>query len=89
MYPMIGLCPDIRFAVVKLAQQIANFSNEYYWTELHLCRYFLNTYKYWIVYNRLSNESVIAYSALDWTQDSESCKSMTGYFTLMAYRVTF
>jgi len=48
----------------------------------------LNTCKYWIVYNGLSNESVIAHSNSDWAQDPESHKSVTGYFTLMAHGVT-
>jgi len=62
---MIGSCPDIEFAVVKLAQQIANLLNEYYQTEFCLCKYLLNTYKYWIIYNRLSNEFVVVHSDSD------------------------
>jgi len=58
--------PDIGFAIVKLAQQIANSSNKHYQAKLYLYRYLLNTYKYQIVYNRLSNESVVAYFDLDW-----------------------
>jgi len=77
---MILLFPDIEFAVVKLAQQIANPLNEYYQAEFHLC-------KYWIIYNRLSNESVVVHSDSDWVQDSESHKSVTGYFTLIAHKV--
>ena len=57
-------------------------------TRLHLCKYLLNTYKYQIVYDGLNNKSVVAYSNSDWVQDSELCKSMTVYFTLMAYGVT-
>jgi len=49
----------------------------------------LNTCKYWIVYDKLSNKSIIAHSDSDWTQDPESHKSVTGYFTLIAHRVTF
>jgi len=48
----------------------------------------LDTCKYQIVYDGLSNKSVVAYSDSDWAQDSESHKSVTGYFTLMAYGVT-
>ena len=43
---MIGSCPNIGFAVVKLAQQIENSSNKHYQAGLHLCRYLLNTCKY-------------------------------------------
>jgi len=89
MYLMIGSCSDIEFSVVRLAQQMVNPSNEHYWAGLHLCRYLLNTCKYQIVYDGLSNKSVVAHSDLDWIQNPESCKSVTGYFTLMTCRVTF
>jgi len=89
IYLMIGSHPDIEFAVVKLAQQIENLSNKHYWAGLHFCRYLLNTYKYQIVYDGLSNESIVAYSDSDWAQNPESCKSMTCYFTLIAHGVTF
>ena len=56
---MISLYSDIEFVIVKLAQQIANLLNEYYQAKLHLCRYLLNTYKYWIVYDILSNKSIV------------------------------
>jgi len=86
---MIGSYPNIGFAVVKLAQQMENSSNKHYQAGLHLCRYLLNTCKYWIVYNRLSSKSIVAHSDSDWTQDPESCKSVTGYFTLMAQGIIF
>jgi len=81
---MISLCHDIEFAVVKLVQQMANFSNKHYQAKLHLYRYLLNTCEYYIVYYRLRNESVITYSDSGWAQ---AHKSVTGYFTLIAYRV--
>ena len=62
---MIGLCPDIGFAIVKLAQQITNLLNEHYQAGLHFHRYLLNTCKYWIIYNILSNKFVIAHSDSD------------------------
>jgi len=62
--------------------------NKHYWAGLHLCKYLLNTYKYWIVYDGLSNECVVAHSDSDFAQDPESCKSIANYFTLMAHGVT-
>ena len=88
MYLVIGLCSDIGFAVVKLAQQIENPSNEHYQAGLHLCRYLLNTCKYQIVYDGLVNESIVTHFDSDWTQDPELYKSITGYFTLIAREVT-
>ena len=64
-------------------------SNKYYQAELYFARYLLNTCKYQIVYDRLSNKSVVTYSGSDWAEDPESCKYMTGYFTLIAHRVIF
>ena len=66
---------------------MANSSNEHYRAGLYFCRYLLNTCKYQIVYDRLSNESIITYSDSDWAQDPESCKSVIGYFTLIAHKV--
>ena len=67
---------------------MATPSNKHYWVELYLCKYLLNTCKNLIVYNRLSNESVVTYSDSDWAQDPESYKSMTSYFTFMVCKVT-
>ena len=88
MYLIIGSRLDIGFAVVKLAQQIANPSNDYYWTGLHLCRYLLATCRYWLVYNGLSNESLVAYSNSDWGQDYKHRKSTASYFTMLAQGIT-
>jgi len=89
MYLIIGLRPDIGFAVVKLAQQMANPSNNHYQVGLHLCRYLLVTYRYQLVYNGLSNKLLVAYSDSDWGQDHEHRKSTTGYFTMLAQGITF
>jgi len=39
IYLMISSRSDIGFAVIKLAQQMANSSNNHYRVGLHLCRY--------------------------------------------------
>jgi len=88
MYLMIGSRPDIGFTVVKLAQQMANPSNDHYRVGLCLCRYLLVTHRYRLVYNGLSNESLVVYSDSDWDQDHEHCKSTTGYFTMLAQGIT-
>jgi len=83
---MIGSRPDIGFTVVKLAQQMANPSNNHYRVGLHLCRYLLATRRYRLVYNGLSNKLLVAYSDSDWDQDR---KSTTSYFTMLAQGITF
>ena len=85
---VLGSRPDIGFTVVKLAQQMANPSNDHYQVGLHLCRYFLATHRYQLVYNGLSNELLVAYSDSDWGQDHEHHKSTTGYFTMLAQGIT-
>ena len=55
--------------------------------KLYFYRYLLNTCKYHIVYDRLSNKSVVAHSNSERAQDSKSHKFMTDYFTLIAYKV--
>ena len=80
--------PDIGFAVVKLAQQMANSFNDHYQVGLHLCRYLLTTRRYQLVYNGLSNESLVVYSDSNWGQDHEHRKSTTGYFTMLAQGIT-
>ena len=88
MYLMISLRPDIGFVVVKLAQQMANPSNNHYQVGLHLYKYLLATHRYWLVYNGLSNELLVAYSNSDWGQDYEYHKSTTSYFTMLAQGIT-
>ena len=66
---------------------MVNPLNEYYWARLYLYKYLLNTCKYQIVYDRLSNKSVIVYFNSDWAQDLEFCKYMIGYFTFIACKV--
>jgi len=88
MYLMIGSRPDIGFAVIKLAQQMANPSNNHHQAGLHLCRYLLTTCRYRLVYNGLSNELLVAYSDSDWGQDHKHHKSTTGYFTMLAQGIT-
>ena len=39
--------------------------------DIYLCRYLLATCRYWLVYNRSSNELLVAYSDSDWDQDHE------------------
>jgi len=67
---------------------MAKLLNENYQAGLHLYKYLLNTYKYWIVYDGLSNKSIIIHSNSEWAQDSESHKSLTSYFILISHRVT-
>ena len=61
MYLMIGSHSNIGFAIVKLAQQMENLLNKYYQVGLYLCKYLLNTYKYWIVHDGPSNKSIVVY----------------------------
>ena len=67
---------------------MANPSNNHYRVRLYLCRYLLATHRYWLVYNRLSNESLVVCFDSDWDQDHKHCKSTTSYFTMLAQGIT-
>jgi len=68
---------------------MANPSNNHYQVGLHLYKYLLATHRYWLVYNGLSNELLVAYFDSDWGQDHKHRKSTTGYFTMLAQEITF
>jgi len=71
IYLMISSCSDIGFSIAKLVQQIENPLNNDYQAGLYLCRYLLNTCKYWIVYNELGNKSVVVHSVVATTYHSD------------------
>ena len=51
MYLMLGIRPDITFAVTKLAQHAANPSEEHLNKALYICRYLVGTQKYQLTYD--------------------------------------
>ena len=72
MYLMLGTCPDIAFAVTKLAQHAANPSEEHLNKALYICRYLVGTQKYQLTYDGNSKQGISACTDSDWASDSTS-----------------
>jgi len=84
LYLMLGTCPDIAFAVIKLSQFSANPSKEHFEWAKYICRYLAGTQDYTMVFDGNNNEGLIAHSDSDWAADINNCHSITGYFFKLA-----
>src|SRR5436190_13184621 len=81
---MLGTCPDIAYAVIKLAKFAANPSQEHLDKALYICRYLVGTQDYALVFDGLSDQGLIAYTDSDWASDPTDRKSITGYMIKLA-----
>ena len=79
LYIMLGMRPDIAFAVTKLSQFSANPSQDHLNRALYICCYLLGTSKYSLVYNEPGDEGLMAYADSDWASDPNNRMSTTGY----------
>ena len=62
LYIMLGTCPDIAFAVTKLAQFAANPSKEHLDKAKYILCYLVGIAKYTLVYKGASSKGLIAYA---------------------------
>ena len=83
LYLMIGMRPDIAFAVINLSQ-FANPAKEHLHHALGICHYLAGTLNYLLVYNGGSNMGLIAYTDSDWASDPIHHRSQTGFFMKLA-----
>ena len=81
---LLGTCPDISYAVTKLAQFAANPSDDHFERAKYICRYLVGTKDYAIVYNGKSNKGMVTYVDSDWAADPITRRSVTGYFFKLA-----
>jgi hypothetical protein len=84
LYLMIGTCPDIAFAVTKLAQFSANPSQEHFERAKYICRYLVSTKNYSLVFKHAPGKGLAAYTDSDWASDPITRWSVTGYFFQLA-----
>ena len=84
LYIMLGTCPDITYAVTKLAQFSTNPSHEHMEKAKYICRYLNSTADYALVFDGSSGEGVIGYTDSDWAANPIKCRSITGYFFKLA-----
>jgi len=66
---MLGTCPDIAFAVIKMLQFSANPSQDHLDKAMYIMHYLVGTQNYHVVYDRSLNEGLIAHTDLDWAGD--------------------
>ena len=84
LYLILGTCPDIAYAVIKLSQFSANLlKNHFKWAK-YICRYLIGTKDYTMVFDGTPNEGLITYSDSNWAVDLSNHHSITGYFFKLA-----
>ena len=81
---MLGILPDITYAVTKLAQFAANPSKEHMSKAQYICRFLNSTPNYLLVYDGSGDEGIIAFTDSDWAADTIKRRSITGYFFKLA-----
>ena len=84
LYIMLGMRPDIAFAVTELSQHAANPTEDHLSRAIYICRYLLGTADYAMVYDGPSNGGLMAYADSDWASDPITRKSTTGYMVKLA-----
>src|SRR5216684_7355651 len=81
---MLGMQPDIAFAVTKLSQFASNPTEKHLGKALYICHYLLGTPNYALVYNGPGNGRLLAYADSDWASDPITRKSTSGYIVKLA-----
>jgi Reverse transcriptase (RNA-dependent DNA polymerase) len=84
LYLMIGTCPDIAFAVTRLAQFSANPSQEHFEQAKYICQYLAGTRSSSLVFKHAPGKGLAAYMDSDWASDPITRRSVTGYFFTLA-----
>src|SRR6266851_3640207 len=87
LYIMLGMQPDIAFAVTKLSQFTSNPTEEHLGKALYICCYLLGMPNYALVYDGPGNGGLLAYADSDWTSDPITRKSTLGYVVKLASAV--
>ncbi len=87
LYIMLGMQPDIAFAVTKLSQFASNPTEEHLGKVLYICRYLLGMPNYALVYDGPGNGRLLAYANSDWASDPITRKSTSGYVVKLASAV--
>ena len=81
---MLGTCPDIFYAVIKMAQFASNPSSDHMNKAKQIIHYLGSSPDLSLVFYGSSDKSVIAFCDSDWASDKIKRKSQTGYFFQLA-----
>ncbi len=85
MYPMLGTCPNLAYAVMALGCHAMNSSPNHQHALEHVLQYLQATINHQLIlgYSTSSTPTLLSYVNADWASDVNDCKSMSGYvFTL-------
>ena len=84
LYIMIGMRPDIAYAVTKMVQFAANPNKEHLDQALYICCYLLGTSKYTLAYDGKGGGGLIGFADSEGASDPITRKSTTGYLVKLA-----
>jgi len=73
LYIMLGIRPDIAYAVTVMSQFAVNPSCEHLDKALYICHCLAGTPEYCLIYEGRSNKGLIAYTDSDWAADPIKC----------------
>jgi hypothetical protein len=79
LYIMLGTCPDIAQAVIKMSQFSSNPMEDHLQKALYIVHYLIGTKTLCIKYDGASKTGFMAYSDTDWAGDYETRRSTSGY----------
>ena len=88
LYLSLGTCPDIACAVIALAYQSANPSEDHFNKALYICCYLIRMWNYSLDYDGHSRLGIMACTDSNWGSNPTSCHSKTGYFSKIAGRLS-
>ena len=81
---MLGMRPDIVFAVTKMAQFTANPSKDHLNRVLYICCYLVGTQSYRLTYDGGAGQGLSTTTDSDWAANTNDCRSQTGFFLRLA-----
>ena len=84
LYLMLGMRPDITFAVIKMSQFSANPSKEHLKKAKYILHYLAGTQDYSLIFDGQIGEGLMAYTDSDWAADQVKHRSTTGFFATLA-----
>jgi len=84
LYLMLGIRPNIAFAVTHLLRHATNPSQDHLNKVLYICFYLIGTSTYSLVYIGGSGAGLIACMDSDWGSDPTSHLSQTGFYLKLA-----
>ena len=88
MYPMLGTCPDIAFAVGTLSKFSSNPGKTHLDQAVHVLRYLGGTRNLGLVFHGDAEEDmaslILGYTDSDWAGQIDTCHSTGGYVFKMS-----